>query len=557
MDAGFPQGNTKQHGPGDKENRLDSWKEIAKYVNRQVRTAQLWEKSEGLPVHRHLHSRMGTIYAYKSEIDVWWAGRSCHSQGSQLDKKGDHGGSQGARKIMLAVLPFTNMSGEPEQEYFNDGLTEETITELGRLNPQQLGVIGRTSAMHYKDAVRRIDDVGRELGVDYILEGSVRRSAGRLRISVQLNQVKDQTALWSETYDRDLEDIFSVQTDVAKRITHCLKLELLPGSEFGPPKIPRKNLAAHEAYLKGRYFWNRRTEEGVRKAIVHFNRAVEEDPGCALAYSGLADCYCGLSFYEALAPKDGIPKARAAVLKALELDGNLGEAHASLGEIHLHSDWQWANAEKEYRRAIELSPNYALGYKWYANFLGLMGRQKEARVMINEAETLDPLSLIVNVWSGVIYHYDRQYQNAAQEYARALELDPNFVLAHAYLGLACEELGLIDEAIEEFQKAIALSKGNTCVHAMLAHAYAISGKRAAALKVLDNLQSRAQGNYLPSYDIAIAYAALPDRARAMQWLYRAYEERNLRIVGLRCEPRVDCIRSEQGFQELIRLVGLA
>jgi TolB-like protein/tetratricopeptide (TPR) repeat protein len=557
MDAGFPQEHTEQPEPGDRQDRLDSWKEIAKYVNRQVRTVQLWEKSEGLPVHRHLHNRMGTIYAYKSEIEVWWTERSCLSDGSQLDEKGAQRGLRGARKIMLAVLPFTNMSGEPEQEYFNDGLTEETITELGRLNPQQLGVIGRTSAMHYKDVVRRIDDVGRELGVDYILEGSVRRSASRLRICVQLIQVKDQCTLWSETYDRELEDVFAVQSDVAKRITHSLSLELLPRSESDPLKIPHKNLAAHEAYLKGRYFWNRRTEQSVRKAILHFDRAVEEDPEYALAYSGLADCYCALSFYEVLAPKDGIPKARAAALKALELNANLGEAHASLGDVYMHFDWQWANAEKEYQLAVQLSPNYALGYKWYANFLGLMGRNKEARALITQAETLDPLSLVVNVWSGVIYHYDRQYQNATEEYARALELDPNFVWAHAYLGLAYEQLALIDEAIEEFQKAIALSEGNTCIHAMLAHAYATSGKPAAALEILDNLQSSARENYLPSYDIAIAYSALADRVRAMEWLYRAYEERNLRIVGLQREPRVDCLRSERGFQELVRRVGLA
>jgi len=389
-----------------------------------------------------------------------------------------------------------------------------------------------------------------------VLEGSVRRLADRFRINVQLSQVADQSTLWSESYDRDVADIFAVQIDIARRISRSLSVELLHGVDLAPARIASKSGPATEAYLKGRYFFNQRTEQSVRKAIQFFDRAVQEDSAFASAYSGLADCYTVSSFYEVLPAMEAMPKARLAALKALELNNTLGEAHASLADVHMHFEWDWPNAETEYKLAIEFNPGYVTAYQWYANFLGLKGLPVQARQLIELAETLDPLSVVVKVWSGVIFHYSRQYQKAIEEYMLALELDPNFVWAHVYLGLAYEQKSLTEKAIDEFRRAIILSGGNPCISAMLAHTYAVGGKRSGALRLLETLKRGAKKANLPCYDIAAVYAALNDKREALNWLFRALDQRNTRIVGLGREPRFDCLRSENRFQQLMDRLGL-
>ncbi|HEY7679285.1 MAG TPA: protein kinase, partial [Terriglobia bacterium] len=314
--------------------------------------------------------------------------------GGVRDRALGHRGT-GAEKVMLAVLPFENLSGDAEQGYFSDGMTEELIAQLGRLRPQQLGVIARTSAMRYKHSGKGIDQIGRELGVDYILEGSVRREAGRVRITAQLIQVRDQTHLWAENYERALTDVFALQSDVSRRVADSLAVQLLPAGHAALARAPTMSPEAHEAYLKGRFYWNQRTRDSLLKGLEYFRRATELDPNYALAYAGLADSYAILASNGHSPPAEVMPKAGQAANKALEIDETLAEAHATLGMIEWGSEWDFAAAEREFKRAIELRPSYAYAHQWYGMLLGGLGRLEEGRAELQEARQLDPLSTTI------------------------------------------------------------------------------------------------------------------------------------------------------------------
>jgi TolB-like protein/Flp pilus assembly protein TadD len=537
--------------------RLDSWKEIASYLGRQVRTVQLWEQWEELPVRRHVHKKLGTVYAFKSELDTWRSKRSSDggTKRPPLPVPTDRGKFCGG--VKLAVLPFENLSGYPDQEYFCAGLAEEIVTGLGCLNREQLRIVCWDSGKCPKKFWNARDEVDGEMAADHVLEGSVRRERGRARISVRVWQLNDQTVLWSDSYDCEVENILAVQTEVATKIGRSLFLELLPTQKPLKQNVSTTSLDAYDAYLKGRHFWNQRTRESVRMAILHFQTAIQKDPRYALAYSGLADCYNVMSFYEILPPTTGMPKARAAANRALELDAAAGEAHASLADVLMHFDWDWPAAEREYKIAMSLNPECAKIYHWYANYLGFMGRDQEAVAAINRAEVLDPTSLPINVWKGVILHYIHDYPNAVAQYRKALELNPYFVWGHAFLGLAHEQAGQMKDAIFEFRKANALAGESATIKAMLGHAYAVCGDKGRALGIIKQLKSTKEAGHLPLYDIAALYTALAETNDAIDCLYKAYKERNLRMGGLKRDPRFERLHSNPRFRELERRVGLA
>ena len=359
--------------------RLDSWKEIAAYLGRDIRTAQRWERSEGLPVKRHLHQSQYTVYAFRSEIDTWLKERRLPAEPAAPapvftpTRRG------------LAVLPFENLSGDAEQEYFSDGLTEEMVVQLGRLRPDKLGVIGRTTMMQYKGTQKSIGEIGRELGVDYLLEGSVRRFDHRVRITAQLIRVGDQTHLWADSYERPLEDVIAIQIGVAERIARSLATELLPAEHAEMTRASTANAAAHDSYLRGLYLWNTRSEGGFLKALECFQRATTRDPDYAEAHVGMAICYITLGWYGALPPVEAYRRTTTAATRTLALNNGLAEGHTALGYAKHFYDWNWEAVEAEHRRALELNPSYVTAHQWYALYLVAMQRFDEALAEMQRA----------------------------------------------------------------------------------------------------------------------------------------------------------------------------
>jgi TolB-like protein/DNA-binding winged helix-turn-helix (wHTH) protein/Tfp pilus assembly protein PilF len=452
-------------------------------------------------------------------------------------------------KIMLAVLPFENLSGDPAQEYFSSGLTEEMITQLGRLEPDRLGVIARTSAMQYKDAHKDARQIGRELGVDYLLEGSVRREGNRVRISAQLIQVRDQSHTWAEDYDRDLRDILALQSDVAGAIAQQIRLKLTPEEHARLQNARAVNAEAYEAYLRGRFFWNKRTVEGHQKAIEYFQKAVALDPNYAQAYAGLADAYALLGSWPnaVLMRRDAMTRAREAAQKALSLDESLADAHASLGFVKMHYDWDFLAAEKEFLRAIALNPGYATAHHWYAYDLVALGRLNDAIAQARLAQAADPLSVIISRDVGEMLVFAGHDDEAIAQCHKTLEMDPNFSHAHWILAWAYHHKGQSKEFVGELQKAA--STGGESAAGIL---YALQGKRAEAHRLIAQFQA----NYGSSMQIAEVYAYLGDADRAFARLEKGFEERDGALIVMRVEPALEPLRSDPRFEQLERRVGV-
>jgi serine/threonine-protein kinase len=461
-------------------------------------------------------------------------------------------GRAGAPRIeSLAVLPLENLMGDPAQEYFVDGMTEALIADLAQI--EALRVISRTSVMQYKGVKKPLPQIARELNVDAVIEGSVLRSGDRVRITAQLIQAVTDKHLWAQSYERDLRDVLALQSEVAGAIANEIKIKLTPQEQARLASARPVNPDAHEAYLKGRYYWNLRTEEGLKKGIEYFQQAIEKDPGYALAYAGLANTYDVLVTWGVMAPKEGYPREKAAAFKALEMDETLAEAHASLGSARACYDWDWVGAEKEYKRAIELDPGYATGHEWYAEYLSAMGRHNEAIAEAKRAQELDPLSLIINaVEGGLVFFYARRYDEAIAQCRRTLELNAGFYPAHLFLGRAYEAEKLYAEAISEYQKAIALEQGNPLLAAELARGYAAAGKRTEAVNIISRLEELSKRRYVSSYVTAQIYTALGDTNQAFAWLEKAYEERPYELVYLNVDLRFDRLRSDLRFQDLLR-----
>ena len=458
----------------------------------------------------------------------------------------------GHGKTMLAVLPFENLDGAAEQEYFADGLTEEMISQLGQLDPKLLGVIARTSAIQYKSTKKPIGAIAAELGVGHILEGSVRRDGARIRIAAQLIEARDQTHLWSATYDRELRDIFSVQQEVAKHVGKALAIELLPAN---PSPSVTADPDAHEAYLQGRFFWGKRSEGELKKAIECFERALSIDPACARSYSGIADCYGLLCWFGAFPPREAGPRAETAALRALALDDSRSEVHASLGLVRYWYNWDWKGAEREFLRAIELNPSYATARQWYAAYLNAMGRFEEAQKELKSARELDPFSLIIRMNAADPFFYARQFDRAIEHLHTLLEHEPEFLPALFNLGRAYVQMGLYDEAIAAFQKTVQTS-GNRQSLPVLAHAYALAGRTADAIGILEDLNKQEDGRYTASPLLARIYLGLGRKDKAFEALQRGIEERSFWITMLKVDPVYDGIRSDPRFRELLKKVGL-
>jgi TolB-like protein/Tfp pilus assembly protein PilF len=459
------------------------------------------------------------------------------------------------RRVMLAVLPFENLDSNPEQEYFADGMTEEMIAQLGRLNPAQLGVIARTSAMQYKRTTKSVGEIGQELGVDFVLEGSVRRAGQRARITSQLIRVSDQSHLWAESYDRNLDDVLAIQTDCARRIARSLALELLPSQRDAMSRAATHNAAAYEAYLKGRYYWNNRTEDGFRKAMEYFESAIRQDPDYALAYVGLSDVFDLLGLFSMLPPKEAFERARAAANQALNIDPELAEAHISLAYGRFLYEWDWAGAEEEFRLGLRLNPNYVPGHYWFARYLAAMRRFEEAFDHMEQARALDPLSLVVNTYHAWICYFSRDFDQAIERFRRALELDPGFSIASIFLGLALLQKGMPKQAIEALGRGSEASGFHPGAVAALAAAYALDGKKAEARKAMERVQESASQRYVSPYYRALALLALGEKDSALDWLEKACEERSGWLVYLNVEPSIDRLRGDPRFEKLARRVN--
>jgi len=454
----------------------------------------------------------------------------------------------------LAVLPLESLSSDPSQEYFADGMTDELITDLSQISA--LSVISRTSVMPYKRARKPLPQVARELNVDAVVEGTVLRSGDRVRITAQLIQVSADKHIWSQSYEGDLRDTLALQNKVARAIADQIRISLTPQEQAALKNVKAVNPEAYVSNLKGRYFWNKRTADGLKTAVAYFDQAIENDPTYARAYAGLADSYAlmGDWQYGVLTPKEALPRAEAAAIKALELDSTLGEAHTSLAFTLDGFDWDWGSAEREFKRALELNPGYATAHHWYAWHLALVGRNAEAIAEMKRAQNLDPLSLIISADLAELLVIAHSYDESIEQSRKTIEMDPNFALAHNQLAQAYIQKEMYSEAISELEKAVRLSGGSPICTANLARAYAASRRRNEALKLLSDLKEGSNPVYSRATEIAMVYAALGDKNQAMSWLEKGYEERFNPGVLLR--PGFDPLRSDPRFQDILRRLGL-
>jgi TolB-like protein/DNA-binding winged helix-turn-helix (wHTH) protein/tetratricopeptide (TPR) repeat protein len=454
----------------------------------------------------------------------------------------------------IAVLPLENLSGDASQNYFADGMTDELITDLAQISA--LRVISRTSVMVYKGARKPLPQIARELNVDAVVEGTVLRSGDQVRITAQLIEASTDKHLWSQSYEGDLRDTLTLQKKVASAIADQIRINLTPREQAALKNVKVVNPESYESYLKGRYFWNKRTADGLKVALAYFKQAIEEDPKYAQAYSGLADTYALLGDwqYAVMTPKEAFPQAKAAAIKALELDSTLGEAHNSLAFVLDGFDWDFDSAGKQFQRAIELNPGYATAHHWYAWHLSLLGRYDEAIAEMRKAENLDPLSLIINADLAELLVLAHSDDESIRQSRKTIEMDPNFALAHNQLAQAYLQKHMYDEAVAEFQTAVQLSGGSPAFIANLARAYVASGKRSEAVNLLGDLKGRSNPGYSNASEIAVIYASLGDTDQAMTWLEKGYTERFNPGVLLR--PGFDPLRSDSRFQKLLHRVGL-
>jgi TolB-like protein/Tfp pilus assembly protein PilF len=455
----------------------------------------------------------------------------------------------------IAILPFRNISPDSRDEFLADGLTEELISVVSRVPSAR--VIARTSAMRYKGTTKGIAEISRELQVAAVLEGSVRKDGQKLRITAQLIDSRTEEHLWSADYDRELSDIFTIQRDIAGRIAKALKLQLRRSEQLAIERRATSDIDAYTLYLEGRFKWNQRSEVALNDAVELFQKAIAKDPTFALAHSGLADAYSTLALLEFLPPSDAFPKARNSAEAALRIDPNLAEAHSSLGLVKFQYEREYAAAEKELQKGIELNPNYPTAHQFYADYLKAMGRFDEALKEMGRALELDPVSLAISTGLGHVLYLSRQYDRAIEQYRSALKLDPDFVQAHLWFGRPYLEKWMFDEAIGELQKAVELSKGSTISLAVLGHALASAGRGAEARAILTKLLDRARTTYLPSYWIALIYTGLGETDQAMAWLERAAQERSSWLAWIKVEPRFDGLRALPRFQALLARLGLA
>ncbi len=454
----------------------------------------------------------------------------------------------------LVVLPLENLSGDSSQDYFADGMTDALIARLAQIS--NLRVISRTSAMTYKNVHRPLAEIARELNVDATVEGSVSRSGDRVRVTAQLIDARNEKHIWAESYDEDIRDTLVLQSRVTRAIAEQIRATLNPQEQLTLAKSGEVDPDAYEAYLKGRFFWNKRTGEGLRTAIDYFRRAITIDPGYAEAYAGLADSYAvaGDWKYGVLPPLDAFPKATAAAAKALVLDSSLGEAHASLAYALDLYGWDWGSAETEYKQAIQLNPGYATAHQWYSWHLFMVGRDADALFELRKAESLDPLSLIINADIADALCVAHRYDEAVEQSKKTLKMDSNFAVGHYELGQALVQKHMYDLAITEFQRAIELSGHSGAFDSYLGYAYAVSGQKEEAIKIINDLEARHPENHSVDADIALIYVGLDDRDEAISRLNKAFDARFKASILRR--PAFDPLRPDSRFQDLLRRMEL-
>jgi TolB-like protein/Flp pilus assembly protein TadD len=606
--------------------RLDSWKEIATYLKKEVRTVQRWEKSAGLPVRRLTHGKLGTVFAYKSELDAWWQESQSRVEIEDVKAQADlddfelevtefvpsakelenNVGLRSPRlrhvfilcsavgvvamaiplvvwfwpptpptvvtKMILAVRPFKNLSGDPGQDFIADGMTEEMVTRLGQTHPDKMGVL-RLSPAYASVALARI---GKDLGAQYVLEGGVRHSGQQVAITAQLIQVSDQTQVWGESYERDLQDLLRMESEVA-RVIAVEVLNKVPEGQPPPDgnsqnarafadvtvfraqaRKRQVNGDAYLAYLEGRYFWNKRTEAGFAKAITLFQRSIDIDPTYAPPYAGLADCYelLGSAPYSTLRPSEAFPKAEAAARKALELDSTLGEAHVSLGYYQMVYQWNFPEARKEFETALQLRPSDATAHQFYGYYLTAIGQLDAAIAERKKALELDPISPLLHSALGEAYYQAKRFDVTITQNSAALELDPSYAIALVNIGRAYERMGMHQEARDAFQKLLAVVPEDPAILALLGHEYAVSGDKVNASKTLAKLLEVSGKRYVPAIYFAVIYIGLNRRDDAFLWLEKAYQERCEYLVYLGSEPLADPLRGDPRFSRLLARLGL-
>jgi TolB-like protein/DNA-binding winged helix-turn-helix (wHTH) protein/Flp pilus assembly protein TadD len=458
-------------------------------------------------------------------------------------------------KIVLAVLPFENLSRDPDQEFFSDGLTEEMIAQVGKLNRDRLTVVSRSSVAKYKGTNLAAKEIGKELNADYLIQGSVRRSPDRVRITVQLIEAQNQTDLWTESYDRELKDLLAVQDSVVQSIASQIHIALTEEQKTHLANPQQTRPQAYEAYLKGRYYWNKRTADGMQKAEHYFQQAIDGDPTYAAAYSGLADCNSGLTWHGFKSPADALPKAYAAARKAIEINPRSAEAHASMGLVLSHG-WNWAGAEAEFRRALELDPQLANAHHWYGDYLSVKSRHDEALAEASRALELDPLNLMIGTWVALRHYQAHDYSRAIEQARNSVELDSNFAAAHLLLGEGYVQAGLHGEGVSELKRAASLSGGSPLYTAQVAVALAAAGQKGEALRIAHELETMSKKRYVSPYGLAQIYAALNSNENTFKWLQAAYDDRAVWMGYLAVDPIFDRYRSDHRFQELLRRIDL-
>jgi TolB-like protein/Flp pilus assembly protein TadD len=468
----------------------------------------------------------------------------------------DHSPPREASKIQaIAVLPLENLSGDPSQDYFADGMTETLITSLAKI--RALRVISRTSAMQYKGVRKSLPQIARELNVDAVIEGSVLREGERVRITTQLIHAAIDQHLWAESYERDFRDILSLQSEIARQVASKIKVIITPEEKARLVTTRPVNPAAHEAYLKGRFYWSKRSAEGAKKAITFFQQALDLDPTYAQGYAGVADSYIILGYYNALAPMEAYPKAKAAAMKALELDHSLAEPHATLGVIKRDFEWDWSGAEREFAQAVALNPGYAEAHHWHGTLHCMLGRYAEALATKTHALSLDPLSVVVRTDLARMLYFGRDYERSIAQYRSALEMDATFSSTHLWLGQAYAQKNMFDLAIAEFQTGVQLTGGSAFSLARLAHGFAVAGSPDRSESLLRQLLEFPTQKYVSPYDIATIHVGLGNHEEAFYWLGRAFQERSLWLGYLNVEPQLDPLRSDPRFHDLRHRIGLA
>jgi TolB-like protein/Flp pilus assembly protein TadD len=578
------------------ERQLDSWKEIALYLHRDVTTVQRWERQEGMPVHRHVHHKRGSVYALSSELDAWRRSRKLRLEGEPEPAAEGITEADGRRTTVpsgrrwlvlaagvvvgfallslawvfsrsrsanpsrakirsLAVLPLQNLSGDPSQDYIADGMTEELIGRLSRI--RGLRVISRTSSMHFKTAQLSVPEIAKMLGVDAIVEGSLVQEGHQVRVHIQLIRAATDDHIWSGEYQREYQSILEVEVEVARNIVEQIELNLTPEERARLAARAPADPEAYENYLRGRYYFSQRTEDALHKSIASFGQAITSDPGYAPAYSGLAEAYAMLGFRGGLPSKDALAAAKKAALKAIELDNSLAEPHASLAFIMETYDWDWPGAEREYKQALELSPGDAEAHNWYAGYLTYIGRFDEGIAEATRARDLDPLSLpLNNALAGRLLAGGRDYE-ALRQVQKTLELDGHFAPAHQTLGWVYLHGGKQDDALREFQHALELSGGaDTDIELDLGFADAVSSRRDEARKILAKLERMHREGIVPAASLAILHGALGESNEAFAWLEKAYQERDPQLTYLKAGRRFEPLRKDPRFSELVRRVGL-